>query len=77
MKIAEIKRLATIYPPGALDAALANFDLCGALPDFVEGADDGERYTHLFGARWVQNHMLSEQVDERAALRAYGALMRF
>ncbi len=42
----------------------------------VEGADEGEKLTHVFGAIWIKEQMASGEMDERTALRAFSQKVR-
>lgn len=37
----------------------------------IEGADEGEKLTHVFGAIWIKEQVEAGNMDERAALRAF------
>lgn len=37
----------------------------------IEGADEGEKLTHVFGAMWIKEQMESGTMNEREALRAF------
>jgi hypothetical protein len=46
-------------------------------PDFeVEGADEGEQLTHVFGAIWILNHMQDHGSDFKTALREFTQKVR-
>ncbi len=41
-------------------------------PDIeIEGSDEGEKLTHVFGAIWIKEKVASGEMDEREALRAF------
>ncbi len=42
----------------------------------IEGDDEGERLTHVFGAIWVKEQIESGAMDERSALRAFAQKVR-
>lgn len=42
----------------------------------VEGVDDGEKLTHLFGAIWIKEQVASGAMDEKSALRAFTQKVR-
>ncbi|HAD98206.1 MAG TPA: hypothetical protein DCG19_12420 [Cryomorphaceae bacterium] len=37
----------------------------------IEGADEGEKLTHVFGAIWIQEQVASGAMNEKEALRAF------
>jgi hypothetical protein len=46
-------------------------------PDFeIEGNDDGEKLTHVFGAIWILNHMNDHGSDFKTALREFTQKVR-
>jgi len=46
-------------------------------PDFeIEGADEGEQLTHVFGAIWILNHMHDHNTDFKTALREFTQKVR-
>lgn len=46
-------------------------------PDFeIEGADEGEQLTHVFGAIWILNHMQDNNTDFKTALREFTQKVR-
>jgi hypothetical protein len=46
-------------------------------PDFeIEGADEGEKLTHVFGAIWILNHMHDHGSDFKTALREFTQKVR-
>lgn len=46
-------------------------------PDFeIEGADEGEKLTHVFGAIWILNHMQDHGTDFKTALREFTQKVR-
>lgn len=42
----------------------------------VEGEDEGEKLTHLFGAIWIKEQIESGAMDEKTALRAFTQKVR-
>ena len=42
----------------------------------IEGADEGEKLTHVFGAIWIKEQMASGDMDEKTALRAFTQKVR-
>lgn len=42
----------------------------------VEGDDEGEKLTHLFGAIWIKDQVESGEMDEKSALRAFTQKVR-
>jgi hypothetical protein len=46
-------------------------------PDFdIEGEDEGEKLTHVFGAIWILNHMNDHGSDFKTALREFTQKVR-
>ena len=37
----------------------------------IEGADEGEKLTHVFGAIWIKEQVEKGEMNEREALRAF------
>ena len=37
----------------------------------IEGADEGEKLTHVFGAIWIKEQVEKGEMSEREALRAF------
>ena len=37
----------------------------------IDGEDEGEKLTHVFGAIWIKEQVASGAMDERTALRAF------
>ncbi len=42
----------------------------------VEGIDEGEKLTHLFGAIWIKEQVAAGEMDEKTALRAFTQKVR-
>jgi hypothetical protein len=42
----------------------------------VEGEDEGEKLTHVFGAIWILNHMQDHGTDFKTALREFTQKVR-
>ena len=42
----------------------------------IEGEDEGEKLTHVFGAIWIKEQIDSGEMDERKALRAFTQKVR-
>lgn len=42
----------------------------------VEGEDEGEKLTHLFGAIWIKEQVANGEMDEKTALRAFAQKVR-
>ena len=42
----------------------------------VEGDDEGEKLTHIFGAIWIKEQVASGAMDEKSALRAFTQKVR-
>lgn len=47
-----------------------------ALSIEVEGDDEGEKLTHIFGAIWIKEQVASGAMDEKSALRAFTQKVR-
>ncbi|MGV3588236.1 MAG: DUF6952 family protein [Adhaeribacter sp.] len=46
-------------------------------PSFeIEGTDEGEQLTHVFGAIWILNHMQDHGSDFKTALREFTQKVR-
>lgn len=75
MKIAAIRKLLKVD----IDVLRkAEEDLAEELPleIEVEGDDEGEQLTHLFGAIWIKEQVEAGEMDERTALRAFTQKVR-
>lgn len=76
MKIPVIKKLVETQNIEALQHA-EELLLDEQTPDFeVEGEDDGEKLTHVFGAIWILNHMQDNGSDFKTALREFTQKVR-
>ncbi len=76
MKIPAIKKLVETQTIESLRAA-EQLIIDEQQPDFeVEGADDGEQLTHVFGAIWILNHMQDHNTDFKTALREFTQKVR-
>ncbi len=42
----------------------------------IEGADEGEKLTHVFGAIWILNYMQDHGTDFKTALREFTQKVR-
>lgn len=42
----------------------------------VEGDDEGEKLTHIYGAIWIKEQSESGEMDEKSALRAFTQKVR-
>ncbi len=42
----------------------------------IEGEDEGEKLTHVFGAIWIKEKVASGEMNEREALRAFTEKVR-
>lgn len=42
----------------------------------IEGDDEGEKLTHIFGAIWIKEQVASGAMDEKSALRAFTQKVR-
>ncbi len=42
----------------------------------IEGADEGEKLTHVFGAIWILNHIQDHNTDFKTALRVFTQKVR-
>ncbi|WP_400192869.1 DUF6952 family protein [Hymenobacter sp. B81] len=76
MKVPVIKRLVETQSLQSLvEAEEALLD--ERQPSFeVEGDDEGEQLTHVFGAIWILNHMQDHHVEFPAALREFTKKVR-
>lgn len=75
MKIAAIRKLLKVD----IDVLRkAEEDLAEELPleIEVEGDDEGEQLTHLFGAIWIKEQVEAGEMDEKTALRAFTQKVR-
>ncbi|WP_207433686.1 DUF6952 family protein [Sabulibacter ruber] len=76
MKIPAIKKLVetqTIESLREAEEQLINEET----PAFeIEGADEGEKLTHVFGAIWILNHMQDNGSDFKTALREFTQKVR-
>lgn len=75
MKIAAIRKLLKVD----IDVLRkAEEDLAEELPleIEVEGDDEGDQLTHLFGAIWIKEQVESGEMDEKTALRAFTQKVR-
>ncbi|AKQ47085.1 hypothetical protein TH63_17875 [Rufibacter radiotolerans] len=76
MKIPAIKKLVetqTIENLRQAEEQLLNEET----PAFdIEGEDEGEKLTHVFGAIWILNHMGDHKVDFKTALREFTQKVR-
>jgi hypothetical protein len=76
MKIPVIKKLVETQTLAALQHAEALL-LEEQQPDFaIEGDDEGEQLTHVFGAIWILNHMHDHGSDFKTALREFTQKVR-
>ncbi|MBL6445575.1 hypothetical protein JMN32_04600 [Fulvivirga sp. 29W222] len=76
MKIPEIKRLVenyTIEDLIAAEEALINEEESTIE---INGADEGEKLTHVFAAIYIINKIKDDNVDFKAALRDYTSKVR-
>ncbi|UII19374.1 DUF6952 family protein [Fulvivirga ligni] len=76
MKIPEIKRLVEAYDIAALMKAEEDLVNEEALDIEVNGADEGEKLTHIFAAIYIINKMNDDKVEFKAALRDYTSKVR-
>jgi hypothetical protein len=76
MKIPVIKKLVETQTIAALMKA-EELLIEEQQPDFeIEGADEGEQLTHVFGAIWILNHMHDHGSDFKTALREFTQKVR-
>ena len=76
MKIPAIKKLVETQSIEALREAEEQL-INEEIPAFeIEGADEGEQLTHVFGAIWILNHMGDHNVDFKTALREFTQKVR-
>jgi hypothetical protein len=76
MKIPAIKKLVETQTIDSLREA-EELLLNEETPAFtIEGSDEGEQLTHVFGAIWILNHMQDNQVDFKVALREFTQKVR-
>jgi hypothetical protein len=76
MKIPAIKKLVETQTLASLVKAEEQL-LEEQQPDFeIEGADEGEKLTHVFGAIWILNHMNDHGSDFKTALREFTQKVR-
>lgn len=76
MKIPVIKKLVEDHDIEALDKAEMAL-LNEETPEIEIGGDDeGERLTHVMGAKWIKEHMQAQGVAFNKALRAYTLKVR-
>ncbi len=76
MKIPVIKKLVETQTIKSLQHA-EELLIDEQMPDFeIEGEDDGEKLTHVFGAIWILNHMQDNGTDFKTALREFTQKVR-
>ena len=76
MKIPAIKKLVETQTIAVLREA-EELLLEEQQPAFeIEGADEGEQLTHVFGAIWILNYMQDEGADFKTALREFTQKVR-
>lgn len=76
MKIPAIKQLVETQSIEALmEAEQALIDEQPTAFD-IEGSDEGEKLTHVFGAIWILNHMNDNGSDFKTALREFTQKVR-
>lgn len=70
MKVAAIRKLLLVELD---DLRQAEEDLSEerSLQIEVEGDDEGEQLTHIFGAIWIKEQVKAGTMDEKSALRAF------
>lgn len=76
MKIPEIKRLAETYSLNDLKQAEQDLLEERDLKIQVEGADEGEKLTHILASIWIKEDMEKNGCDVRASLRNYSVKVR-
>ncbi|KAA3440442.1 MULTISPECIES: DUF6952 family protein [Rufibacter] len=76
MKIPAIKKLVETQTIDSLREAEEQL-INEETPAFeIEGADEGEKLTHVFGAIWILNHMGDHNTDFKTALREFTQKVR-
>ena len=76
MKIPAIKKLVETQSIESLRAA-EELLIEEQQPAFeIEGSDEGEQLTHVFGALWILTHMHDNQTDFKTALREFTQKVR-
>jgi hypothetical protein len=76
MKLPSIKKLVESFSVSQLQAAEESI-LEGLEPAIeVEGADEGEKLTHIMAATFILQEMQSKGLEYNAALRAYTSRVR-
>lgn len=75
MKIAAIRKLLKV-DIDVLRKAEENLAEELPLEIEVEGDDEGEQLTHLFGAIWIKEQVEAGEMDEKTALRAFTQKVR-
>lgn len=69
MNTPEVKRLATEHTLEELKNAENALLEEAPLPFLVNGADEGERLTHIFSAIWVLEQMRDQNIELSLAIR--------
>lgn len=76
MKVSAIKKLVETQTIESLRKA-EEMLIDELQPDYeIEGADEGEQLTHVFGAIWILNHMQDHHADFKTALREFTQKVR-
>ena len=76
MKIPAIKRAVEIYSIEELIKAETDLMEEINLMIDIEGADEGEKLTHVLAAIWIKNDMKKKSSDFNTSLRAYTQKVR-
>ncbi|MGV3541425.1 MAG: DUF6952 family protein [Rufibacter sp.] len=76
MKVPAIKKLVETQTIEALIEAETQLINEQATAFEIEGADEGEKLTHVFGAIWILNHMHDQETDFKTALREFTQKVR-
>ena len=76
MKLSVIKELAEKYSLEDLILAEDALSEERNLPFLVPGDDEGEKLTHILGARWIKEEMQRTACSLPEALRSYASRVR-
>lgn len=76
MKIPAIKQLVETQTINSLRAAEEQLINEEPTAFEIEGTDEGEKLTHVFGAIWILNHMQDHGSDFKTALREFTQKVR-
>lgn len=76
MKLAAIRNIVGTYDLEALRKAEEQLLEGQPLEIEIDGEDEGEQLTHILAGIWVLETMEKEDLDQKAALRAYTSRVR-